>query len=273
MRKLILILLLSLSVGSELSSQIRITFTLTNPRVENLYFCYDLNAAITAGEHWAVGSSNIRVNFTTTPPNGLTVKADSPAYNPYPGLQNALMNTSSIVNGTAISLNIITFGTGSYFTFFPGTYRVCTLRWNIIDSACFASMTFRVPPEQFSTVVFDSTNMLIYNNQWAVSNPGGIYISLQNITRKVPDEFFLFQNYPNPFNPSTKIIFDIPKSSFINLIIYDILGREVSVLYSGNLKPGTYEITWDASSTSSGVYFYKIIAQDFTDTKKMVLLK
>lgn len=93
------------------------------------------------------------------------------------------------------------------------------------------------------------------------------------ISGLIPVKFSLSQNYPNPFNPTTKIKFDVPKPSFTKLIIYDMLGREVTTLVNEELKPGTYETDWDASYYSSGVYFYKIISGDFVETKKMVLMR
>ena len=85
--------------------------------------------------------------------------------------------------------------------------------------------------------------------------------------------FTLSQNYPNPFNPQTKIKFAVPKASFTKLIIYDLLGREVATLVNEELKPGTYEADWDGSDYSSGVYFYKLVSGDFSEIKKMVLMK
>jgi hypothetical protein len=98
-------------------------------------------------------------------------------------------------------------------------------------------------------------------------------LGLETISSSAPSDFSLSQNYPNPFNPQTKINFDIPKSSFTQIIIYDLLGREVATLVNEELKAGTYEADWDASGFSSGVYFYKITAGDFIETKKMVLMK
>ncbi len=94
----------------------------------------------------------------------------------------------------------------------------------------------------------------------------------------IPKKFDLSQNYPNPFNPKTKIRFGIPsnvkrETSNVKLKIYDLLGREVAILVNEELKPGTYEADWDGSNYSSGVYFYKLEAGDFTETKKMVLMK
>ena len=88
-----------------------------------------------------------------------------------------------------------------------------------------------------------------------------------------PINYGIYQNFPNPFNPTTNIRFDIPKSSYVKLIIYDILGREIKTLVNENLNAGRYEVSWDGSSYPSGVYFYKLIADNFIDVKKMVLLK
>ncbi len=89
----------------------------------------------------------------------------------------------------------------------------------------------------------------------------------------VVNGFELKQNYPNPFNPSTKISFSITKSSFVKLSVYDMIGREVSVLISENKPAGNYEINFDASALSGGVYFYKVQTEGFTETKKMLLSK
>ncbi len=105
------------------------------------------------------------------------------------------------------------------------------------------------------------------------TNGGGTIIGLTHQEIQIPNNFSLSQNYPNPFNPQTKIKFDVPKASYTKLIIYDLLGREVTTLVSEELKPGTYEADWDAAEFSSGVYFYKIIAGDFREIKKMVLMK
>ena len=88
-----------------------------------------------------------------------------------------------------------------------------------------------------------------------------------------PTSFNLRQNYPNPFNPSTIISYDIPKSGFVTLKVYDLLGRKITTLYNGNQKAGTYNVSFDASRLSSGVYFYQLRAGDFISIKKMVLLK
>jgi len=89
----------------------------------------------------------------------------------------------------------------------------------------------------------------------------------------VPKEFALKQNYPNPFNPGTVIEYSIPKQAFVTVKVFDMLGREMKTLVNESKNAGSYALNFDASSLSSGVYFYKIIAGDFTATKKMMLVK
>src|SRR4030095_8048485 len=100
----------------------------------------------------------------------------------------------------------------------------------------------------------------------------------QNTT--IPENFLLSQNYPNPFNPSTKINFELPATANVNLTIYDITGKEISVLVNGIIQAGRHEAAFDGSNLASGVYFYKIEAVEtskaqkmFTEVKKMVLIK
>jgi len=89
----------------------------------------------------------------------------------------------------------------------------------------------------------------------------------------VPKRFELFQNYPNPFNPSTTITFSIPAESFVSLKVYDVIGREIANVVSEELVAGNYKRQWNASGMSSGVYFYRIQAGNFVETKKMILLR
>lgn len=95
-----------------------------------------------------------------------------------------------------------------------------------------------------------------------------------NITSNLfPAQFKLNQNYPNPFNPVSKINYEIAKSSYVRLKVYDALGREVVVLVNQTQHAGSYEVDFDGSNHSSGIYFYTLEAEDFSDTKRMILLK
>ncbi len=99
------------------------------------------------------------------------------------------------------------------------------------------------------------------------------------VSTEIPKEFSLSQNYPNPFNPTTKIRFQIPLSRGVSagrgvlLVVYDMLGREVITLVNEKLKPGTYEVNWNAERQPSGTYFYRLVTGEVTITKKMILVK
>lgn len=88
-----------------------------------------------------------------------------------------------------------------------------------------------------------------------------------------PETFELMQNYPNPFNPSTEIFFAVPRESFVALNVYNVIGQEIATLVDSELKAGSYRVTFNAMNIASGVYFYKLQTEDFTATKKMVLMK
>ncbi len=96
---------------------------------------------------------------------------------------------------------------------------------------------------------------------------------IHQIGMGIPSEFKLSQNYPNPFNPVTNVKFQVPNRGFVKLIVFDITGREVETLVNRQLSPGIYEADWNASKYSSGVYFYKLVTESFTETKKMILVK
>ncbi len=107
----------------------------------------------------------------------------------------------------------------------------------------------------------------------------------KEFSSSIPTSFKLHQNYPNPFNPLTTLKIDVPpihnnpparfggKGVFVSVKVYDVIGREVAVLLAQDMTPGTYTITWNASNYASGLYFYKMIADEYVETRKMVLIK
>jgi len=98
-------------------------------------------------------------------------------------------------------------------------------------------------------------------------------ISIKKESSEIPSGYKLYQNFPNPFNPATTIKFEIPKAAEVNLVVYDMLGREVANLINEKLNSGTYLYDWNAGSLPSGVYFYKLSSRDYSEIKKMVLIK
>jgi len=101
-------------------------------------------------------------------------------------------------------------------------------------------------------------------------------VGIKKNSNKIPNKYSLFQNYPNPFNPKTSIRFDIKKSGYVEIKIFDIAGRLISVLVNEKINAGSYSVGWDASAYPSGVYFKRISVdggKSFIDTKKMILIK
>lgn len=98
-------------------------------------------------------------------------------------------------------------------------------------------------------------------------------VGIENISSDIPKSYKLSQNYPNPFNPVTNIAFDIPKSSYAVLRVFDMLGREVAMLVNEKLDAGSYRVNFDASNLSSGTYFYSLTTSSFSQTKKLTVIK
>jgi len=99
--------------------------------------------------------------------------------------------------------------------------------------------------------------------------------TLTNVKKRneIVNDYHLFQNYPNPFNPVTTIKYQIPKTGFVILKVYDVLGKEVATLVNGKQGAGSYEVEFDGKDYSSGVYFYKLVTDDYSNVKKMILIK
>jgi endo-1,4-beta-xylanase len=178
-----------------------------------------------------------------------------------------------------------------------GVQRNPTLIWDASDSA--TSYNVQVSASgRFTTFIVDSTvqdtllqldsldaNRTYY---WRVnaSNEKGTssFTDIVSFTtgdqivavkeyKKTPIEFILEQNYPNPFNPLTQIVYSIPYSGYISLKVYNLLGKEVAALFEGYKNAGNYKVTFNAAEFASGVYFYQLKADNFMETKKLVLLK
>ena len=107
---------------------------------------------------------------------------------------------------------------------------------------------------------------------------GGQELGIKNNLNVMPSNYFLSQNFPNPFNPITTLRYELPEDSFVDVIIYDMLGNVVNNVVNTNQSSGYKTVQWNATNNqgepvSAGVYLYKIQAGDFVDTKKMILLK
>lgn len=117
------------------------------------------------------------------------------------------------------------------------------------------------------------------NNSTYSSSAGFWYQHINSLTRvkeieaAIPKKFQLYQNFPNPFNPSTTIQFALPKKAKVLMTLYDILGREVTTLINEEREAGIHQVIFQANELSSGIYFYRIQADQFHQTKKLILMK
>lgn len=183
-----------------------------------------------------------------------------------------LMNIE--VHALAVSGRNLFAGTGSWKT--PGGVYLSTnngTSWTAVDSGLTGSVV----------------NALAVSggNLFAGTSGGGVWTrpwvwkrelvqmvtSVEPATSEVPRQFRLAQNYPNPFNPSTIIKFELPKTSQVSLTVYDVLGRQVAVLVNERREAGVYEVKFDGSGLSSGVYFYRLTAGSFVQTHKLLLMR
>jgi len=200
------------------------------------------------------GCGNNVINFTTNQPTTFRYSGNACArtgwYDSLPGDKRCISNMGPITMNSGDTQIVVL----SYMITRDGgnnLQNVCALQ-SISDSA-----------------------LKYYYNDFQTCMPIGI----EPISTEIPQKFELLQNYPNPFNPVTKIRFHIPLSRGVSagrgvlLKIYDVLGKEIAVLVNENLKPGIYEIDWNAENLPSGVYFYSLITNEFTRTKKMVVVK
>jgi M6 family metalloprotease-like protein len=156
--------------------------------------------------------------------------------------------------------------TNNYYE--DGTENVCTA---IPPAQCEAGHYIRyrvtaIDNQQLESVPSDSVMINVNGYNPEKRNFG-------NTSDVKPSEYSLAQNYPNPFNPSTIISYSIKKAGFVSLKVYDVLGKEVAVLVSENESAGSYSVEFNAVNLSSGIYFYTLTSGDFTDSKKLMLLK
>ncbi len=161
---------------------------------------------------------------------------------------------------------------------------------NLLIEICYNNSSFTANSNVYST---SSPNMTFYNRADLLTGDGCVNITTGNVQtyrpnvcfyttvisglgnsqNNTPNNFTLYQNYPNPFNPVTKIQYDLPKKSYVTLSIYDVLGKLACTLVNETKDAGSYLIEYNASALPSGVYFYKIKAGEFSEVKKMILLK
>jgi len=178
------------------------------------------------------------------------------------GWQYINLTTPFNWNGTSNLLIEICYNNSSYTSYSPvyATTATSMMVGQYTDLPSGDGCTQLTTP---SVLTYRANTCLVINPATGVSNN----------TNGVPVEYKLSQNYPNPFNPVTKISFDIPKQGLVTLKIYDVLGREVRTLVNEVKNAGSYTVDFNAADLSSGVYFYKLEVNGFSDVKRMMLIK
>lgn len=209
-----------------------------------------------------IGSDATQITWTAGP--NAPVKLSRPGGTAY---SNLFFVVGGDTNGTAVKndkVYVYNLNSNSWLTPILSNPHPMSNYFSAITSKCFNDTVKIFQPGGYTTVS---------NNSFDVIGCGGVITGNVNNTTVIPDKYLLGQNYPNPFNPVTKINFTIPKSGFVILKVYDMLGREVANLINADKQAGTYIVDFNASSLSSGVYFYKLEVNGFVDIKKMTLLK
>ncbi|MBN1634308.1 MAG: M20/M25/M40 family metallo-hydrolase [Ignavibacteria bacterium] len=148
---------------------------------------------------------------------------------------------------------------------FTGTFRPESYLWNLHGQEMQGYWILRI----YDKAAGNQGTLV----NWSLSISYSQSVSVKKEEGSIPSEYMLYQNYPNPFNPNTNIKFSIPKTDFVRIAVCDMLGREVSVLVNEVKQAGQYTVDFNASNLTSGIYFCRLTTEEFTDVKKLVLIK
>jgi photosystem II stability/assembly factor-like uncharacterized protein len=239
------------------------------------------NAWFGSGQGTVWRSTNAGVNWTSAPTAPLTTQVLGLQFN---NATTGLASGSSMVRTTDGGLTwaaVTIAGTGNV----SGIVGTGTDYWAVRGTGIYRSTDNGVTWVSVHTAVGTQNDISLASGSngclvaWSVATGGNIAkmngspVGIENPNNQIPNVYTLEQNYPNPFNPTTTINFSLPKAGIVELKVYDALGREVAVLVNNFTLQGRHTVSFDASGLSSGIYFYTLKSADFTDTKKMALIK
>ncbi len=245
-------------------------------------------------EIW-LGTNNSRIYFSSNNGTNWIVQSTAPQLNSYAlwmhfGFEGAMGGDSLRItsNGGNNWINQPVLGTGNFGGItgspIPSNDIIPDRVWYVRSDNKIYGLQNNSSSIEY-TAPGSGTYRYINQNQssfpgpfWAVRTDGGIsylpfIVDLHLISSEVPKLFSLFQNYPNPFNPETKIRFSVAKFSNIKLTVFDAMGRKIKELINQKLVPSTYEASWNGKDFSSGIYFFRLESEDYTETKKMIMVK
>jgi hypothetical protein len=276
MKKIIITIMAIFLVASVSVGQVKVNFNLQQARLDNGNLLVDVYATVPMSQTWNPGPTCLRFTYyTSNPANAMTLTPENPIANANTNLSGNLnygvMTSTSILTDLGASVNVLLLHQRTPYTLNTGNHWLGTLKFAVTDSSACFRMTFLE-----GSAIFDNNTPLTYPTSWTFTNIDTCLIlpsAIAKLETEIPVSYSLSQNYPNPFNPVTMIKFALPKASFVKLKVYDILGREVANLVNDFKSAGTYIVDFDASALSSGVYFYRLETEKYTDVKKMVVLK
>ncbi len=280
---MILGLIISKIMHTTLAEQFRQRFFIPFNLTES-YFEIDDTVKSPIAHNWSDIGNGVEDIFylPVTSFNSSTIGAGGVICTP----ENLIRYAGALFEGRIIGSNSLT----KMLTFRPVSiagangYGLGTMRYNILGISCYghggnswgySSVMIYNPADSISIAIMTNKDInaapigISFIQSVMQNNPSGI-ISINN---QIPDKFALNQNYPNPFNPVTSIDFRIMKKENATLSVFNALGQEIEILFKGELKEGTYSFKWDASGMVSGIYFYKLATSDYSETRKMILIK
>jgi photosystem II stability/assembly factor-like uncharacterized protein len=194
------------------------------------------------------------------------------------GFSNVILKTT---NGGSNWFSVYSGGSGTFFGIFcidPNNVAVVGTMGRILRTTD-AGLTW-LQQASGTGVILRAVHFIDTYTGWACGDNGTIlktttggFTAIEPISNEVPSEFKLHQNYPNPFNSVTGLKFEIARLENVKLIVHDLLGRELFVLVNEELQPGTYEVEFNGLNYPSGSYYYRLIAGDYAETKRFVLIK
>jgi len=252
------------------------------------------NSMFAEGSRIFFGTNNTRVYYTTNMGLSWNYSLTTGSANSYSvafigntgftGQTVTLKSTNGGVNWSTVTLP----GTGTAFSFIKGGNNFWYARgsgiYNSSDAGNNFNLQYTAPAGTIYCMSMYWTATTLQPSEffsgWAVRSNGGIsryynaiITGIENNNPEMPSDFALLQNYPNPFNALTNIKYQILNPVNVKIVVFDILGKEVATIVNEYKSPGTYSVSFNAANLSSGVYFYKMTAGDFTDVKRMILTK
>jgi hypothetical protein len=242
--------------------------TITYFVINDTAFNVSLYIKRTGTVSWNLGTSSFVFNYNNVALTNPRISArgiwdfnSNSSYSP--------INMFNYATGYAISLEVdfnSTLGNGVLIPTTPTL--IGTIQFHISNNNAYHNMTWN----QIFSAVFDDY-AIERTSGITFINPANHLLDIKQLKNTIPAKYELYQNYPNPFNSSTIIKFDIPEDDNLKIAVFDLQGRQISVLQQGNLTAGSYSIKYNNDRLSSGIYFIKFYAKNFSKTIKMILIK